>query len=125
MRDCKFKEILLINDCPALSRKYNALRISYDKIQDEKCAHVKKCGDKKTFYLVYHNPFSSSTSPVKAVHLSNALAVDTNAILDDSTSFLVTAKHSIKSLNLLLETREKVNEALEVPKKKRLKLCVL
>jgi len=42
--------------------------------------------------LRFYSPLSTSTSPVKVVHLSKALADVMKATLEDSMSFLVTAK---------------------------------
>lgn len=46
----------------------------------------------KSESLVLQSPLSRPTSPVKVVHFSNAVADDTKAILEDSISFLTTAK---------------------------------
>lgn len=47
---------------------------------------------KNWYTLPLQSPLSCPTSPVKVVHCSNALADETKAILEDSTSFRVTAQ---------------------------------
>ena len=58
----------------------------------QKPKEKKKKKKKNQNPCVLQSPLSCPTSPVKVVHFSNAVADDTKAILEDSISFLTTAK---------------------------------